>query len=264
MICACRTTRPWTQLWPHAEQVIPVFVLDPALMGAEWAGEKRVAFLLGGLRALDADLRARGSALIVRQGEPQQELAALLAESGASAIYAEADIWPYGAERDARVAAELPLHLCGGLTVHPTDAVLKADGEPYSVYTPYSRRWKALSMPTRTALMAAPERFPGPPGFPACPYLTSLRLHPRCPFRRARPRRCAAWQAFTRGDDWPPAIYSYAQGRDRVDLEGTSRLSPYLRFGMLSARQAVVAALEAQRAAPDENAREGAEPGSTS
>jgi deoxyribodipyrimidine photo-lyase len=63
--------------------------------------------------------------------------------------------------------------------------------------------------------------------------------------------------AFVDGDR--PPIYQYAQARDRLDVDGTSRLSPYLRFGMLSARQAVVAALDAIAAAPDDKSREGAE-----
>ena len=223
----------------HAEQVIPVFVLDPALMGADWAGEKRVAFLLGGLRALDADLRARGSALIVRRGEPERELSALLAESSASAIYAEADVWPYGAERDARIAAELPLHLCGGLTVHPTDAVLKADGAPYAVYTPYSRRWKALPLPSARALLDAPDRVSTPPGIASLPLPGEPVLPPEVPFVPGEAEALRHLEAFTRGDAGPPPIDSYAEGRDRVDLDGTSRLSPYLRFGMLSTRRAV-------------------------
>ena len=59
----------------QGEQVIPVFVLDPALLDSPYAGEKRLAFLFGGLRQLDADLRARGSRLVVRRGEPLAELA---------------------------------------------------------------------------------------------------------------------------------------------------------------------------------------------
>jgi deoxyribodipyrimidine photo-lyase len=246
----------------HAEQVIPVFVLDPALMNAEWAGEQRVAFMLGGLRALDADLRARGSALIVRRGEPGQELAALLEESGASAIYAEADPWPYGAERDARISAELPLVLCEGLTVHPLDAVCKNGAGHYAVYTPYSRRWKALPFPTRAALLAAPDRITTPPGIRGEPLPAEPARLPRVPFPPGEAEAQRRLQAFVRGapgDHRSPPIYGYAEGRDRADWDATSRLSPYLRFGMLSARQAAVAALEAQHAAPDEAARLGAQ-----
>jgi deoxyribodipyrimidine photo-lyase len=57
--------------------VIPVFVLDPVLLAATDAGPKRVAFLIGGLEALDASLRGHGSRLIVWQGDPAEELARL-------------------------------------------------------------------------------------------------------------------------------------------------------------------------------------------
>jgi len=243
----------------HAEQVIPVFVLDPTLMDADWAGEKRVTFLLGGLRALDADLRARGSRLVVRQGEPLHELAVLVAESGATGIYAEADPWPYGATRDERIASELSLHLRSGLTVHPTDAALKADGGHYAVYTPYSRRWKALPLPTRAALLPAPERISTPPDAASLPLPTEPALPPDVPFPPGEAEARRRLETFVREDAGTPPIYGYAEARDRVDLEGTSRLSPYLRFGMVSARQAAVVALEAQRSAPDEAARQGAE-----
>jgi deoxyribodipyrimidine photo-lyase len=88
----------------HAEQVIPAFVLDPALLDSPTAGDKRVAFLLGGLRRLDGGLRARGSRLVVRRGEPRVELGALLEETGSTGIFAEEDHSPYARRRDARVA----------------------------------------------------------------------------------------------------------------------------------------------------------------
>ena len=127
----------------HGGRVVPLFVLDPALLAAADVSQARVAFLLGGLRDLDADLQARGSRLVLRRGEPLAELGRLVAETGAEAIYAEADPWPYGRRRDTAVAAALPLRLTPGLTVHPVDLVRKADGSPYTVFTPFSRAWMA-------------------------------------------------------------------------------------------------------------------------
>jgi deoxyribodipyrimidine photo-lyase len=249
----------------HADQVIPVFVLDPALLQADWAGAKRVAFMLGGLRELDRSLRARKSYLVVRHGDPLEELGALLAETGAEVVFAEEDVWPYGARRDARIAEALPLHMTGGLTVHPSDAVLKADGAPYTVYTPYSRRWKALPMPIGDALLPAPERIPTPeaiaslpipdaPGRPGAPGPPDAALFP--PGEAEAQNRLAA---FCRGASLAPGVYAYAELRDRMDLDATSRLSPYLRFGMLSVRQAVAAALGARERAESPEARKGAE-----
>jgi deoxyribodipyrimidine photo-lyase len=238
-----------------AERLIPVFVLDPAILSSDYVGDearRRVAFLFDGLRRLDADLRARGSRLIVRRGNPVEELVRLAGESGAAAVFAEEDHWPYGRGRDARVAEALPLHLTGGLSVHPADAVLKPDGTPYTVFTPFSRAWKSL--PISGVVL------PAPGSLPALPQLDSLPIPevlPGVPFQPGEVEAQRRLQAFVGGDD--PAIYRYGQGRDRLDLAATSQLSPYLRFGMLSTRQAAAGALDAIGTAPDAQARSGAE-----
>jgi len=241
----------------RADQVVPVFVLDPVLLSASDAGEKRVAFLFDGLRALDAGLRARGSRLVVRKGDPVDELADLLAETGADAVFAEGDVWPYARRRDARVAGRLPLHLTGGLTVHPPEAVLKADGTPYTVFTPYSRRWKSLPPPDPAAVLDAPERIPSPPDVPGLPIPDEPALPPGVPFPPGEAEAQRRLVAFAGGADAP--VYAYREMRNRMDLDGTSRLSPYLRFGMVSARQAVVAARAAADSAPGPEARKGAD-----
>ena len=246
-----------------AGQVIPVFCLDPAILSSGAVGDaagRRVAFLFEGLRRLDADLRARGSRLIIRQGDPAGEMVRLAGESGAGAVFAEDDYWPYARRRDARVAAALPLHLAAGVTIHPPEAVLKQDGKPYTVFTPFSRAWKARPVPGAA--------LPAPSSLPAVPPLDSLPIPDEPEFAPAQtmtlaapflPGEAEAWrrlQAFVGGDD--PAIYRYGTGRDRPDLAGTSQLSPYLRFGMLSARQAAASALAAIDSAPDIQARSGA------
>jgi deoxyribodipyrimidine photo-lyase len=240
-----------------ADVVIPVFVLDPVLLEAPHVGEKGLAFLLAGLRRLDADLRTRGSHLIVRQGESVAALSALSAESGATAILAEEDHAPYARQRDARVAEVLPLHLTGGLTIHPPQAVLKADGTPYTVFTPFRRRWKALPLPVARDVLVAPDRLPPVPEFSSSPILSerAAPVSPAFPPGEAEAQRRLA--LFVEGND--PAIYRYAEDRDRMDREGTSRLSPYLRLGMLSARQAVAGALGAIDAAGSERQRKGAQ-----
>ncbi len=237
--------------------VAPVFILDPALLNADDVSAKRLAFFFGGLRALDAALRERGSRLIVRRGDPLTELTRVTAELGAAGIYAEEDPWPYARQREARIAGQLPLHLTGGLTVHPPQAVLKANGEPYTVFTPFSRAWKALPLPVTSDLLDAPAHLPAPPDIagleiPGAPELPDDALFPPGETEAARRLR-----AFTRGEAAP--IFRYGDARNRMDLDGTSQLSPYLRFGMLSARRAVVAARQAAEAAPDAESRKGAE-----
>ena len=241
----------------QAENVIPVFILDPALLRSRRVGANRLAFLLGGLRRLDSDLRARASRLIVRQGKARDELATLLAETGSEAIYAEEDCTPYARRRDASVAECLPLHLISSLTVHPPAVISKADGTPYTVFTPFSRAWKALPLTPATSILPAPSRIPTPANIPGQPIPTEPALPPNVPFPPGEGEAQARLSAFA--DSEHSAAHRYANTRDRMDLPGTSQLSPFLRFGMLSARQAVVAAHSTIEAAPDAQARKSAE-----
>ena len=241
----------------HGPSVIPVFVLDPALLDSPYVGEKRLAFLFGGLRQLDEDLRRQGGRLIVRRGDPVQELAGLVEQAGAEAIYAEEDHSPYARQRDEKVGERLPLTLTPGLTVHPPDAVRKADGDPYVVYTPYSRSWKALPLPRPRDVLPAPESISVPRELSSLQVPSEPALPAEVPFAPGEAPAHRRLEQFLEGDD--PSIYRYASGRDRLDLDGTSRLSPYLCFGMISGRQAVVSALHAIETAPDDPGREGAE-----
>src|SRR4051812_15195438 len=89
------------------ERVVPVFVLDDALLRGRFASATRTAFMLGCLRELDSELRSRGSGLIVRRGRPERELAELAREAGADAVLWTSDVAPYARARDARVTQAL-------------------------------------------------------------------------------------------------------------------------------------------------------------
>ncbi len=231
-----------------APAVIPLFIIDPKLQASAFAGEARRAFLWACLRQLDADLRQRGSYLLVRRGEPTAVLQNLVAECGTVGIFAGEDFSPYARKRDTAVALSLPLHLQPGVTLrHPTE-VLKADGKPYTVFTPYSKQWRQRPLPTPASLLPAPDHIHTPilAGEP----LPELPYH--LPFP---PGEAAARQRLT--DFTNGRIHAYAQNRDQMALDGTSTLSPYLRFGMISARQAVVAARQAFAQASTDAARQG-------
>lgn len=236
----------------HGRQVIPLFVLDDVLLHSDWVAAQRAAFLLEGLRLLDADLRACGSRLIVRSGRPEQVLEQAVQESGATAVFAQEDVSPYAKRRDTAVAEKVPLHLLPGLTVHPPDLVLKQDGEPYTVFTPFSKVWKQLRPPARADLLPVPEHIPSPEGLASesLPENDQLQV-PFVPSEVEAQRRLDAFVC--------EGIWGYGNGRNQLDLDGTSKLSPYLRFGMVSARLAVVAAQEVIAAAHSAEARKGAE-----
>lgn len=242
---------------PHG-RLIPLFILDPALLASDWVGAPRLAFLYGGLRALDADLRARGSRLLVRRGRPTAVLADLCVQTGATAVFAEEDYTPYARRRDAAVAAAVPLHLQPGLTVHHPTAVQKQGGGPYTVFTPFKRAWLALPLPRSAQLPPAPETLP-PLDDPAAPVWSDpLPAEPALPetvpFEPGEAEGLRRLRRFVGGPIW-----RYAEQRDFPARQGTATLSPYLRFGMVSARRVVATAVAASAAAANQEQREAAQ-----
>jgi deoxyribodipyrimidine photo-lyase len=235
-----------------AEAVVPLFILDPTLLNSPYVGDKRLGFLFAALRDLDAALRRRGSRLIIRRGDPAAVLRAVVDETRASAVWAEGDASTYALKRDARVAAAVPLAFAGSTAIRPPGTVLKPDGDPYTVFTPFSKAWLAQSPPQPGDLYPTPERIPTPADLPseAVPEHPPLPDSPFAATEAEAQRRLAAFVA--------DGITTYGALRNRMDLDGTSQLSPYLRFGLLSSRQAAVAAIAARAAAHDDTARAGA------
>ena len=232
---------------PAADSVIPTFVIDPAFSGSS---PRRRDFLYEGLHALDRDLHVRGSYLVIRSGMPFDVLKILLAETKSEAIFAEEDFTPYARKRDKKIADDLPLQLIHGQTVHHPHSVLKSDGTPYKVYTAYSKIWKSR-LPSTLNLLPAPEHIPTPPGITGKP-LPGYKVSPLFP--AGEPEALVRLEEFLHQQ-----IFTYARNRDRMDLDGTSTLSPYLRFGMLGLRQAVHSAHQAMVEARSEISRRSAE-----
>jgi deoxyribodipyrimidine photo-lyase len=228
--------------------VIPVYVMDPHLLAR--TPVRRQAFLYEGLQKLAEDLRTRKSCLTIRRGNPAEVLAAVLAESEAQAIFAEEDFTPYARQRDAQIANCLPLRLIQGQTVHHPADVIKADETPYTVFTPFSRTWKA-SLPSQLSVLSAPGELPTPPPLPS-EALPKFVTHPS--FTAGEAEAQSRLNAFL-----DERIYTYADNRNILDQEGTSQLSPYIRFGMLSLRQAAAGALTHMNEAPNSSAAKSAE-----
>jgi len=211
----------------HSEYVIPLFILDPALLSTPISNRDR--FLFGALRALDKDLQIKGSRLIVRRGNPRLILHKVVKESGAEMISAEADFSPYAKKRDEEIGRQFPLVTLGGLTVHPPQAVLKSDGDPYTVYTPFSRVWKSLPQPGQP--LKVPETLP-----PVPKLLFSESIPESEVFEGFPPNEQAARERLDLF--LSSAVFRYSNARNMLAEDGTSRISPYLKFGLLSMREA--------------------------
>jgi deoxyribodipyrimidine photo-lyase len=236
--------------------VIPLFIFDPKLLNSSNAGERRIAFLKGCLSELDKDLRLRGSRLIVRRGDPAEILKNLVKECNVDKIFAEADYSPYARRRDGTVAEQLPLALVGGLTISHPESIVKDDGTPYRVFTPFMRRWKEKYLSTDLRSTSVPDLI-STPGEIQSEKLDIQADFQSKEFEPGEKTAMAKLKRFTQSPD--PGIEQYADLRNRMDKNGTAILSPYLRFGLLSIRQCVSAALQIMQTAPDESARHSAE-----
>jgi len=236
----------------QAEVVTPVFILDPKLINSQYTSQQRLAFLFDGLRSLDIDLREHGSSLIIRKGDPLEVLQSLYRETQAERIFAEADTSPYARRRDAHVMRNLPLTLTPGITVHPVEKLRKPDGTPYTVFTPFSRMWRSLPFPGKP--LPAPVWLSPPPPLPSQGVPDVLKYSMNGAFPAGENEAQRRLEKFT-----DSIISRYAEDRNRMDLEGTSGLSPYLRFGMISSRQVAWGAREADALSEDSLSHQSAE-----
>jgi deoxyribodipyrimidine photo-lyase len=230
----------------RAEEIALAFVLDPVLLSSPRTGAPRLRFLRGCLEDLAAELRRRGHRLLVRSGDPAVEIPRLLRETGARLLTLGRDYGPYAVRRDRRVAAAAERAGARVLAVKDrvifeSDEIRTRSGGPFRVYTPYRRAWERR-------LGEAPEDPGGPLRLPppvrgaaagALPSLASLgvaddpTLLPT-PGARAARRRLARFVEH--------GLRDYAQRRDLPAEDGTSRLSPYLRLGVISMRSCLAAA----------------------
>lgn len=243
----------------NARRVTPVFIFDPHILGTQHASSRRQAWMKAGLRRLDASLRERGGRLILRKGEPLEELSRLSAELSQGeppCIYVVGDATPYAQRRDRQVAERLPLETVSTTAFLPPGNLVKSDGAPYQVFTSFAKAWRAHPAAVPVTLLPVPERISTPPDLASLSY---DEADDSIDFDEFPPGEAEAQQrlrSFTEVAGAP--IFDYAQRRDRLDLTGTSGLSPYLRFGMLSIRQAVTAAMLAYRRSSSPAAQAGA------
>lgn len=219
--------------------VVPVFVLDDALLHGRYASSPRAQFLFGCLRSLDEQLRERGSGLVLRRGAPEHELPKLAEEVGARAVLWTSDVSPYALRRDAAVTAALQERGVRavpntGTYARDVSKVRKADGHAFTVFTPYWKTWERLA--AREVVDAPRALAPLPAGLDRgeLPVAGAHLAAPVC-----EPGEPAAREALRRWLDGPVDRYG-----DRHDTlaGGTSVLSPYLRWGCLSARECEVRA----------------------
>lgn len=231
----------WSAACAAHAQVLPVFIHGDD--DGPWSdGAASRWWLHHSLAALEKNLRETGAGLHRRRGEPLDILRALIASSGANAVYWNRLYEPAAIAHDTRIKSALQ---GDGVAVHSHNAALWREpwqiatqqGQPYKVFTPY---WRNLRPQLQATEPLPPPRVPGWRELPGSLPLAALGLLPRVAWAAGL---AASWQpgeAGARelleifGDD---AIGDYQHARDLPARHGTSRLSPHLHFGEISPRQ---------------------------
>ena len=219
----------------EAEQVVPLFVFDDAILGSDFARPNRVAFLLDALRDLNASLASRGACLVVRSGDVVSETVALARDVGAETVFVAEDASAYAQRRrqrleDACRRGRLDLRVMPGVTVAPLTSIETSSGGHYAVFTPFHRAW---SKAPRRPVERAPRRVSTPSGLrrgslPALRGLVAGRPSPELEpgGETAGRRRLSAWLRC--------GLAASEAGHDDLAGDATSRLSSYLHFGCIS------------------------------
>ncbi|MFE7380254.1 cryptochrome/photolyase family protein [Streptomyces zhihengii] len=217
-----------------ADEVVPLFVLDPGIAAAGFDAPNRQAFLADCLADLDEGLRERGGRLVVRSGPMVREVAAVVAESGAREVHIAAGVTGYAHRREEALRAELDGM---GVALHVHDTVITAvapgavtptGSDHYAVFTPYLRRWSQERLrPAGGAPRAV--RVPDAVRGKRLPARSAVKgVSPALPQggETAGRHRFLSWKRS--------GLDSYEDMHDDLAGDGTSRLSPYLHFGALS------------------------------
>jgi deoxyribodipyrimidine photo-lyase len=223
--------------------VVPVYIWSPHEEGAWAPGGASRWWLHRSLRALHEDLASRGSRLILRRGDALSALRALIAETGATAVFWNRRYEPAIVARDRAVKAALRADgvaaesFNASLLFEPW-AIATKTGGPFQVFTPF---WNACrAAPPPPPPLPAPKAIAAPPSWPAGEALGDLALEPEIDWAgglrdawevgaAAAERRLARF--VQRG------LASYAARRDEIDEDATSRLSPHVHFGEIGPRQ---------------------------
>ena len=210
------------------DHVVALFVFDDRLWKP--AGPTRRAWLVRSLRAFDESLDGN---LLLRHGDPAEEVVRVAQAAEAAAVHIAADFGPYGRERDERVEKALAEHdialvRTGSPYAIAPGRIRKDDGSPYSVFTPFYRAWLDHGWRTPAATPRTPHWVQPMKSIalPTEPDVGGMEL-PR-PGEEAALRR---WRSFR-----DEALLKYADMRNRPDKQGTSSMSAHLKYGEVHPR----------------------------
>lgn len=233
--------------------LVPVYIVSEWKKAHIWTGVGRQQFLCGCLESLSKNIATLGGRLIIRQGNAAEELRKLVCETKATKIFTNRDPDPFGRKTEelvAKMAAEegCELVLCQDIAIHERDEVRTGTGGVFRMFTPYSRAWRKLEKP---ALLPKPKTMRTPENVKSLPLPTveTWGLSGKMDILEAGERAARErMKHFLNGK-----ILRYDANRNLPSVDGGSRLSQDLRWGLLSPREVY---LESEKAAAKGNAAE--------
>ena len=214
--------------------VVPIFIFDTNILDdLEEKADRRVEFIHKALEDMQEDLVKRASSLEVYHGTPQEAFKKLLSRHSIDAVYTNHDYEPYVIKRDADIAKLLKeqgiaFYSYKDQVIFEKDEVVKDNGEPYTVYTPYSKKWKA----TLNGFYAK--------SYPAKKYFSHFYKQSA---HSIPSLRSIGFNAKEKPFPFPPVklnediVRSYDEQRDIPSVKGTTHMGLHLRFGTVSIRQ---------------------------
>ncbi|NNL83461.1 MAG: deoxyribodipyrimidine photo-lyase [Winogradskyella sp.] len=221
-----------------AYPVLPVFIFDTEILDKLPKDDARVSFIHDTLQTMRQTLQDdHGSSIAIYHGKPETIFKTLIEEHDINAVYSNHDYEPYARERDKAINDLLNDHDISFKTfkdqvIFEKNEVVKQDGDPYVVYTPYMRTWK--------------ENFKS---FDLNIYYTNSVLDNLVEHSRL-PNLSLSDMGFTQSsqkieayDVTPTLIQAYEETRNYPAKESTSRLGPHLRFGTVSIRKMIKKAI---------------------
>lgn len=212
--------------------VLPVFILDKKILFDLNKSDARVAFIFHSLHRLHRQLKTFHSTIDVRYGVPLDIISQLIEDYKVHSVFTNHDYEPYAIERDNKIAGFLKqkgvqFHTFKDQVIFEKNDVVKDDGSPYQVYTPYSKKWRSQITKEHTK---------------------SYSQNTPSNYFRCEPKKmiCPEEIGFDSINDIPEfnpvnnnIIAHYDQTRDNPSLQGTTRAGIHLRFGTISIRQLV-------------------------
>jgi len=216
----------------QSTSVVPVFIFDTSILNLLSKNDQRVVFIHQEIAALKKHYQQLGSDLRVEYGDPAAVIPALANELKAECVYTNRDYEPYARQRDTLIHDTLKnqgIRFVGAKdhVIFEKDEVLKNDGGPYTVFTPYSRKWKERLNPFYLK------------SYPTENYSSSLKAFQQNELISLEEMGFQAKKTV----EFPPKefpstiISSYSQNRDFPAIKSTSKLGLHLRFGTISIRE---------------------------